>query len=104
MQMAPIRRFSAAEKGRAPQEGPDPLPPKKRPVPSRRDEVAKPEMTRPWYERHLLGSRYPCTPMPGIPEKGMASDAPRVAGEADGLWRRAPSLPESMPRAADRQV
>ena len=28
--MAPIRRFSTAEKGKAPREEPDPLPPKKR--------------------------------------------------------------------------
>ena len=38
--MAPIRWFSAEEKGKASREGPDPLPPKKRPVPGRRDEVA----------------------------------------------------------------
>ena len=45
--MAPIRRFSTEEKGKAPLEGPDPLPPKKRPVSSRRDEVARPEELRP---------------------------------------------------------
>src|SRR4051812_8865654 len=36
--MALIRRFSAAEKGKAPRKGPDPLPPKKRPVFRGRDE------------------------------------------------------------------
>src|SRR3954468_19719559 len=36
--MAPIRRFSAAEKGKAPREGSDPLPPKKRPALRGRDE------------------------------------------------------------------
>ena len=55
--MALIHRFSAEEKGKAPREGPDPLPPKKQPVPCRCDEVARPEMTRPWCER----------PPPGFP-------------------------------------
>ena len=55
--MAPIRRFLAEEKGKAPREGLEPLPPKKRPVPDRGDEVARPETSRPWYER----------PPPGIP-------------------------------------
>lgn len=49
--MAPIHRFSAEEMGKAPREGPDLLPPKKLPVPCRRDEVARLQMTRPWCER-----------------------------------------------------
>ena len=57
MRMAPIRRFSADEKGKPPWEGPDPLPPKKRPVPGRCDMVAWEETSRPWYER----------PPPGYP-------------------------------------
>ena len=48
--MAPIRQFSAEEKGKAPREGPDPLPPKKRLVLCRRDEGARQEASRPWYE------------------------------------------------------
>src|SRR4051794_8476528 len=55
--MAPIHRFSAEEKGKAPREGPNPLPPKKRPVLYRRDEGALQEASRPWYER----------PPPGFP-------------------------------------
>ena len=55
--MAPIRRFSAEEKGKAPREGPDPLPPKKRLVLCRRDEGARQEVSRPWCER----------PPPGFP-------------------------------------
>ena len=55
--MAPIHRFSAEEKGKAPREGPVPLPLKKRPVPCRRDEGAWRETSRPWYER----------PPPGFP-------------------------------------
>ena len=55
--MAPIRQFSAEEKGKAPREGPDPLPPKKRLVLCHRDEGAQQEAPRPWYER----------PPPGFP-------------------------------------
>ena len=55
--MAPICRFSAEEKGKAPREGPDPLPPKKRLVLCRRDEGARQEVSRPWCER----------PPPGFP-------------------------------------
>src|SRR3954468_17655598 len=49
--MAPIRRLSAAEKGKAPREGPDPLPPKKRPAPRGRDEEGRQVAPRPWYEQ-----------------------------------------------------
>ena len=55
--MAPIHRFSAEEKGKAPREGPDPLPPKKRPILCHRDEGAWQVVSRPWYER----------PPPGFP-------------------------------------
>ena len=54
--MAPIRRFSAEEKGKAPRDDPGPLPPKKRSA-HRRDEVAMQVVTRPWCER----------PPPGYP-------------------------------------
>ena len=56
--MAPIRRFSAEEKGKAPRYVPEPLLPKKRPV-HRRGEVVMLEMTRPWCERPPHG--YPLT-------------------------------------------
>ena len=49
--MALIRWFSAEEKGKAPREGPDPLPPKKRLVLYRRDEGVQQEVSRPWCER-----------------------------------------------------
>src|SRR3954462_8390587 len=55
--MAPIRRFSAAEKGKAPREEPDPLPPQKRLTLCRRDEGAHQVVSRPWCER----------PPPGFP-------------------------------------
>ena len=48
--MAPIRRFSAEEKGKAPREELGPLPPNKRLARSH-DVVLRPEVTRPWYER-----------------------------------------------------
>src|SRR4051812_7194350 len=54
--MAPIRRFSAAEKGKTPGDEPRPLPPKKRSS-HRRDMVVRPEVSRPWYEQ----------PPPGYP-------------------------------------
>ena len=55
--MAPIRRFSTAEKGKAPREGPDPLPPKKRLALYHRGEGTHQELLRPWCER----------PPPGFP-------------------------------------
>src|SRR4051812_19829452 len=48
--MAPIRRFLALEKGKAPRDDPEPLPTKKRPI-HRRDEAAMQVVTRPWCER-----------------------------------------------------
>src|SRR4051812_41016500 len=66
--MAPIHWFSAEEKGKAPREGPDPLPPKKRPVLCRRDEGALQEASRPWYERPPPGfplPLYACVVGPG---------------------------------------
>src|SRR3954464_8618041 len=58
--MAPIRRFSAAEKGKAPQEEPDPLPPKKRLALRRRDEGAYQVASSP------TGARAPLWfPLPG---------------------------------------
>src|SRR3954462_3351200 len=55
--MAPIRRFSAAEKGKALQEVPDALPPKKRLALRSRGEGDHQVVSRPWYER----------PPPGFP-------------------------------------
>src|SRR4051812_46662549 len=46
--MAPIRRFSVAEKGKAPREGPTPLPPKKRTAPHGRDEEGRQVALRRW--------------------------------------------------------
>ena len=54
--MAPIRRFSAEEKGKAPRDDPGPLPPNKRSI-YRRDEAAMQVVRRPWCER----------PPPGYP-------------------------------------
>ena len=54
--MVPIRRYSADEKGKAPREGPDPLPPKKR-LRLPYDASAGQEVTRPWQSR----------PPPGFP-------------------------------------
>src|SRR3954462_5388965 len=53
--MAPIRRFSAAKKGKAPREVPDPLPQKKRPAPCSHDEERRQVVPRRWYERPLPG-------------------------------------------------
>src|SRR3954462_10364 len=55
--MALIPRFSAAEKGKAPREEPDPLPPKKWLALHGRDEEAHQVVSRPWCER----------PPPGFP-------------------------------------
>src|SRR3954465_3790723 len=71
--MAPIRRFSAAEKGKAPREGPDPLPPKKRPAPRGHDEERRQVAPRHWYER----------PPPGFPLPLHAADL-----EGDGAGPR----------------
>ena len=54
--MAPIRRFSTEEKGKAHRDDPGPLPLKKRSV-HRRDEATMQVVTRPWCER----------PPPGYP-------------------------------------
>src|SRR3954466_10550197 len=81
--MAPIRRFSTAEKGKAPREGPDPLPPKKRPALRDRDEEDRQVVLRPWYER----------PPPGFPLPLYAHAEGLARGDADPLgqrrrWRR----------------
>ena len=68
--MALIRRFSSKEKGKAPREGPNPLPSKKRLVPGRCDEVARPEMSRPWYERPPPGFPLPLYARAEGPEEG----------------------------------
>src|SRR3954465_1771216 len=57
--MAPIRGFSATRKGKAPREGPDPLPPKKRLAPRGRDEGGHQVAPRPWYERPPSGFPLP---------------------------------------------
>ena len=57
--MAPIRRFSAEEKGKAPQEDPDPLPPKKRLALWCPGEGTHQEASRPWCERPPLGFPLP---------------------------------------------
>src|SRR3954466_7193355 len=78
--MAPIRRFSTAEKGKAPREGPDPLPPKKRPALRDRDEEDRQVVSRPWYER----------PPPGFPLPLYAHAEGLEGGDADprGQHRR----------------
>ena len=57
--MAPIRRFSTAEKGKAPREGPDPLPPKKRLALYGRDEEDRQVVSRPRCEWAPLGLPLP---------------------------------------------
>src|SRR4051812_19251864 len=57
--MAPIRRFLAAEKGKAPREDPAPLPPKKRLALRRRDEGTLQVVPRPWGERAPPGFPLP---------------------------------------------
>ena len=49
--MAPVRRFSTAEKGKAPREEPDPLPPKKWLAPRGSDEGALQIVSRPLCEQ-----------------------------------------------------
>ena len=56
--MAPIRRFSTEEKGKAPRDDPGPLPPKKRSI-LHRDEAAMQVVSRPWCERPPLGYPLP---------------------------------------------
>src|SRR3954469_21015883 len=76
--MAPIRRFSAAEKGKAPQEVPDPLPPKKRPALRDQDEENRLVVPRPWYER----------PPPGFPLPLYAHAEGLGRGDADPHGQR----------------
>src|SRR3954468_168816 len=76
--MAPIRRLSAAEKGKALQEGPDPLPPKKRPALRGRDEGDRQVVSRPWYEE----------PPPGFPLPLFAHAEGLGGGDADPRGRR----------------
>ena len=57
--MAPIRRFSTGEKGKAPREEPDPLPLKKRLVLRGPDEGAHQVVSRPWCERAPPGFPLP---------------------------------------------
>src|SRR3954470_23290315 len=80
--MAPIRRLSAAEKGKAPQEVHDSLPPKKRPALRGRDEENRLVAPRPWYER----------PPPGFPLPLYAHAEGSGRGDTDPLsqrrWRR----------------
>lgn len=57
--MAPIRRFSAEEKGKAPRESPVPLPPKKWLVSCHGEGGAWQEVSRPWFERPPLGFPLP---------------------------------------------
>ena len=77
--MAPIRRFSAAEKGKAPREGPDPLPPKKR-LRLPHDASMGREVTRPWQSR----------PPPGFPLPLYActqdEDVRHRAAPGNGEW------------------
>ena len=79
--MASIRRYSAAEKGKAPREGPDPLPPKKR-LRLPHDAGAGREVARPWQSR----------PPPGFPLPLYAR------AQDDGVYRRA--APDEDGRAA----
>src|SRR3954468_797212 len=76
--MAPIRRFSAAEKGKAPREGPDPLPLKKRPALRGWDEEDRRVVSRPWYER----------PPPGFPLPLYAHVEGLEGGDADPRVQR----------------
>lgn len=57
--MALICRFSTAEKGKAPREGPDPLPPKKRLIPRGPNEGALQVVSRPLCERAPPGFPLP---------------------------------------------
>lgn len=75
--MAPIRRFSAAEKGKAPREGPDPLPLKKRLCLPYDVGVGR-EVASPWQSR----------PPPGFPlpmyARAQDEDVRRLAVPSDG--------------------
>ena len=66
--MAPIHRFSTAEKGKAPREEPDPLPPKKRHVHHGPDEEALQVVSRPWGKRAPPGFPLPLYAHIGGPE------------------------------------
>lgn len=95
--MAPIRRFSAEEKGKASQEGP---------TRSRRRSgrsLAAATRSLGWRRRglgtsgHLMGFRYLCTPRMRALEKKMPSGAARTTDDANKPWRCTPLLLESMP-------
>src|SRR4051794_18562634 len=65
--MALIRRFSTAEKGKAPREEPDPLPPKKRLALRGRDEEDRDGVSGPWCERPPPGFPLPlCAHVEGL--------------------------------------
>src|SRR4051812_47531942 len=76
--MAPIRRLSAAEKGKALQEVPDPLPPKKRLAPRSQDEGDHQVVSRHWYEQ----------PPPGFPLPLFAHAEGLGGGDVDPSGRR----------------
>ena len=80
--MAPIRQFSAKEKGKAPKEGPDPLPLKKRPILCHRDEGTWQEVSRPWYERPPPGFPLPLYARVVGPGRREPSNADSVAADA----------------------
>ena len=75
--MAPIRRFSAEEKGKAPRDEPGLLPPKKRSV-HRRDTAVMQVVTRPWCERPPPG--YPLPLYAQAEDSGRRSDEQHCRG------------------------
>ena len=79
--MAPIRRFSAAEKGKTPHEEQGPLLPKKR-LSYPRDAGDRPVVTWPWYERPPPG--YPLPLYAQAQCSGGGGSIPRLASHGKG--------------------
>ena len=79
--MAPIRRFSTEEKGKAPRDAPEPLPPKKRSI-HYRDEAALQVVVRPLCERPPPGYLLPLY-APAVGSRGRSNEQrhpPRTRG------------------------
>ena len=95
--MAWIRRFSAAEKGKAPLNEPELLPPKKRRS-HRREMFVRPVVLRHGTKGHLLGTRCPCMLTPRVLKGGAMSAATRARAVVTMPQRCTPSSQGSMPR------
>lgn len=96
--MAPIQRFSTAEKGKSPLDEPELLPPKKKRS-HHREIVVRPVVSQPWYEGPPPRYPLPLYAQADDSGEGVASGAARIRVVVAELLRRTPLPQGSMPRA-----